>query len=84
VSATLAGKVRDFRGRPIGDLMLRGRSEAMRALEPLRVDQYEKAETKDYIDAFVRPAIPARSRLLRPISANTRRISLQASTSSDC
>jgi adenylate cyclase len=54
VSATLAGKVRDFRGRPIGDLMLRGRSEAMRALEPLRVDQYEKAETKDYIDAFAK------------------------------
>ena len=49
VSATLAGKVKDFRGRPIGDLMLRGRTEAMRALEPLRVERYDEPATKDYI-----------------------------------
>jgi adenylate cyclase len=54
VSATLAGKVKDFRGRPIGDLMLRGRAEAMRALEPLRVERYDEPATKDYIDAFAK------------------------------
>jgi len=54
VSATLAGKVADFRGRPIGDLMLRGRTEAMRALEPLRVEQYDEPATKGYIDAFAK------------------------------
>ena len=36
VSATLTAKVKEFRGRPVGDLMLRGRTEAMRAFEPLR------------------------------------------------
>jgi adenylate cyclase len=52
VSATLASKVRDFQGRPIGDLMLRGRTEAMRALEPLRAEQFEDAATKGYLEAF--------------------------------
>ena len=36
VSATLAAKVEDFRGRPVGDLILRGKTEALRAFEPLR------------------------------------------------
>jgi adenylate cyclase len=54
VSATLADKVKDFRGRPIGDLMLRGRTEAMRALEPLRVEQHDELETKGYIEAFAK------------------------------
>jgi adenylate cyclase len=54
VSATLAGKATDFHGRPIGDLMLRGRTEAMRALEPLRVEQYQEPATKGYIDAFAK------------------------------
>ena len=52
VSATLATKVKEFRGRPIGDLMLRGRTEAMRALEPLRAEQFEDPATKGYLDAF--------------------------------
>src|SRR5215469_1606738 len=34
-SATLAAKAEDFQGRPVGDLMLRGKSEALRAFEPL-------------------------------------------------
>src|SRR5271170_555178 len=54
VSAALADKVKDFHGRPIGDLMLRGRTEAMRALEPLRVEQYEEPATKGYLDAFAK------------------------------
>src|SRR4029453_17084638 len=35
VSAVVAEAARDFRGRTIGDLMLRGRSEPLRAFEPL-------------------------------------------------
>ena len=51
-SAILTAKVKDFRGRPVGDLLLRGRSEALRAFEPLRVEQYEDPSTKSYLDAF--------------------------------
>jgi adenylate cyclase len=54
VSAVLAGKVPGFRGRPIGDLMLRGRTEVLRAFEPLRIEQYEAAATKSYLDAFAK------------------------------
>ncbi|MGA9081846.1 MAG: adenylate/guanylate cyclase domain-containing response regulator, partial [Pseudolabrys sp.] len=39
-------------GRPIGDLVLRGRVEAMRAFEPLRTEKYNDAATKSYLDAF--------------------------------
>ena len=35
VSAHLAAKVPEFRGRPVGDLVLRGKTEALRAFEPL-------------------------------------------------
>jgi adenylate cyclase len=36
VSATLAEAVKNFYGRPIGDLLLRGRAEAVRDFEPAR------------------------------------------------
>jgi adenylate cyclase len=51
-SASLAKEVKDFRGRPIGDLVLRGKGEAMRAFEPLREEQYKNAATKSYLSAF--------------------------------
>src|SRR5450432_1645139 len=35
VSATVAEATENFQGRPVGDLMLRGRSEPLRAYEPL-------------------------------------------------
>ena len=35
VSTTLADKVKGFRGRPIGDLVLRGKTEPLRASSPL-------------------------------------------------
>ncbi|MGA2893393.1 MAG: adenylate/guanylate cyclase domain-containing protein [Xanthobacteraceae bacterium] len=54
VSAPLAAKVKEFRGRPVGDLMLRGRSEGMRAFEPLTREQYETPATKSYLDAFAK------------------------------
>ena len=54
VSSVLAEKVNDFCGRPIGDLMLRGKSEAMRAFEPLRREKFESAATKSYMEAFAK------------------------------
>ena len=54
VSATLAGKVSDFRGRPVGDLMLRGKSEALRVFEPLTVEQFGSSATTSYLDAFAK------------------------------
>jgi adenylate cyclase len=54
VSATLAARMQDFRGRPVGDLALRGRTDTLRAFEPLRVEQYEDAATRSYLEAFAR------------------------------
>jgi adenylate cyclase len=54
VSAFLATKVKNFRGRPVGDLMLRGRTEALGAFEPLTVEQYEAPATKNYLEAFAK------------------------------
>ncbi len=54
VSATLAGKVPGFHGRPVGDLVLRGKSEALRAFEPLRDGQYKAPATQAYLDAFAK------------------------------
>ena len=47
VSATLAEKVKDFRGRPVGDLVLRGKTEAMRAFEPLAAGELRDARDKE-------------------------------------
>ena len=54
VSARLAAKVAGFQGRPVGDLVLRGKTEALRAFEPLRSDQYKTSTTQDYLDAFAK------------------------------
>ena len=54
VSAILAAKVKDFRGRPVGDLMLRGRTEALRAFEPLRVKEFGDPATQSYLEAFAK------------------------------
>ena len=54
VSASLAARVEKFRGRPVGDLMLRGRMEALRAFEPLTGEQYDDPATKSYLEAFVK------------------------------
>jgi adenylate cyclase len=54
VSATLADKVPGFQGRPVGDLVLRGKSEALRAFEPLRSEQYKTSATTAYLDAFAK------------------------------
>jgi adenylate cyclase len=54
VSASAAARVDGFRGRPVGDLMLRGRAEALRAFEPLSSKQYDDASTTSYLEAFGR------------------------------
>jgi adenylate cyclase len=54
VSAILAAKVADFRGRPVGDLLLRGRLETLRAFEPLPAGQYLGPSTKSYLEAFAK------------------------------
>ena len=55
VSATLAEAVKDFHGRPIGDLLLRGRAEALR----LPSNRFEPNNLmirhgKSYLDAFAK------------------------------
>lgn len=52
VSAALAAKVPNFRGRLIGDLMLKGRTESIRAFEPLKADQYDSPGTRSYLEAI--------------------------------
>ncbi|MEY9560129.1 hypothetical protein ABIA23_005450 [Sinorhizobium fredii] len=52
VSATIAAKAEGFRGRPVGDLLLRGRTEPIRAFEPLEAGRYASAETQAYLIAF--------------------------------
>jgi class 3 adenylate cyclase len=50
-AADFAGK---FRGRPIGELMLRGRSEPLRAYEPLSASAFGRATTKKYLEAYAK------------------------------
>ena len=54
VSAMLAEKAEGFCGRPIGDLVLRGKTEALRAFEPLTEAQYQGPATKAYLEAFAK------------------------------
>src|SRR5215510_8256800 len=52
VGESLAGRIPDFTGGPVGDLLLRGRSEPLRAFEPLSAEEYEAPATRSYLDAF--------------------------------
>ena len=54
VSATIANAVSNFRGRPIGDLVLRGRSEPLRAYEPLSAASFGTPATSQYGEAFAK------------------------------
>jgi hypothetical protein len=54
VSATVADGTENFKGRPVGDLMLRGRSEPLRAYEPLPAATFEKPLTTQYSEAFAK------------------------------
>jgi len=54
VSATVANTADNFRGRPVGDLLLRGRSEPLRAYEPLSAASFEAPATSLYGEAFAK------------------------------
>jgi adenylate cyclase len=54
VSASVVASVSDFRGRPVGDLMLRGRSEPLRAYEPLSEGSSDAGAVEQYTDAFAK------------------------------
>jgi adenylate cyclase len=54
VSAAIADATDGFQGRPVGDLMLRGRSEPLRAFEPLSVDSFGKPARSQYGEAFAK------------------------------
>ena len=53
-SATVAEAAKDFNGRPVGDLLLRGRTEPLRAYEPLRHEAFKRPATTQYSDAFAK------------------------------
>jgi len=44
----------NFRGRPVGDLMLRGKTQALRAFEPLTAEAYADPATAQYCEAFAK------------------------------
>jgi adenylate cyclase len=54
VSAPLMSRVEDFQGRPVGDLVLRGKTEALRVFEPLPAGQSGSVATKSYVEAFAK------------------------------
>ncbi|MGM4964577.1 adenylate/guanylate cyclase domain-containing protein [Tardiphaga sp. 1201_B9_N1_1] len=54
VSAAVADAVPNFKGRPVGDLLLRGRSETLRAYEPLSPEVTLTAAASQYEEAFAR------------------------------
>jgi adenylate cyclase len=54
VSASVASAAENFQGRPVGELMLRGRSEPLPAFEPLAQTQFAAPETALYSEAFAK------------------------------
>jgi class 3 adenylate cyclase len=54
VSAAVADGTEAFQGRPVGDLILRGRSEPLRAYEPLSAEAFKGSATAQYSEAFAK------------------------------
>ena len=52
VSAETARRIPDFRGRPIGRLWLKGKSEGTEGFEPLTEDGSDSLAVKDYLEAY--------------------------------
>jgi adenylate cyclase len=52
VGESVAARVPSFMGRPVGDLILRGRSEPLRAFEPLSGEAYQDPAIEAYLSAF--------------------------------
>jgi class 3 adenylate cyclase len=51
-SAIVAERAGNFQGRPVGDIILRGRSEPLRAFEPLLAEAFKAPEVAQYGEAF--------------------------------
>jgi adenylate cyclase len=70
VAESVVQRFPGFRGRPVGNLVLRGRRDALRAFEPLSADRHEHDHTAAYLAAFEKAeasdplAIPAFAALL--------------------
>jgi class 3 adenylate cyclase len=54
VSAIVADGAGNFQGRPVGDIVLRGRSEPLRAYEPLTAAAFAGPATSQYSEAFAK------------------------------
>jgi adenylate cyclase len=52
VSATTVAEIPDFRGRPVGELVLKGRKEALTAYEPLDPESFASQQTGAYLQAY--------------------------------
>jgi adenylate cyclase len=63
ISGAVVEMAENFQGRPVGDLMLRGKAQALRAFEPLTAEAYAESATQQYLEAFASSnrAIRARS-----------------------
>ena len=70
VSDSVVQRVAGFRGRPVGNVLLRGRSGALRAHEPLTGERHADALTSEYRAAYLKAeacdpgALPAFAALL--------------------
>ena len=54
VSASVAEAAANFQGRPVGELMLRGRTEPLSAFEPLPAPVFSAPVTVQYLQAFAK------------------------------
>lgn len=52
VSEAIAKAASNFKGRPVGDIVLRGRTEPLRTYEPLTDDVFAAPATAQYSEAF--------------------------------
>ena len=52
VSGSVVERIPEFRGRPVGNVILRGRHEALLAHEPLTPERHADARTAVYLDAY--------------------------------
>ena len=52
--AAVAERAGNFQGRPVGDIILRGRSEPLRTYEPLLTEAFKAPATAQYSQAFAK------------------------------
>ena len=50
----IVNQIPDFKGRPVGTLVLKGKSEGLKAYEPLSAEQSESPATEAYREAFAK------------------------------